>query len=463
MTAEFDCVHQGTAAEPRPNKNDRLAAALCYGSLPVLPFVIPLIVLVSHTRTRFQHCHAVQSLAFAGSMTLFWIAMLLAAGILGSTIPVIGWLAGIILLGLMPITWMIAVALALWAAWQAWRGHNVSLPLLTKFLNIQERRKGSVAAGAQRLRDGTARVLGSTVSVASQLMTGTQTLLASNLSADLNKLLQAMVQGSASIYDKAMDTNYLDPLMRPDMGGSYHRLFDGGHTIAGAIRAARDASPDDNIIQEALGAVQGLLRDGTTPRGLPLANWDKGTFDSVASSLESTFGIPKNWFYDLNTYDAAELIGSVVAVIALVFGWNRADTEAFAKLVGAMGLSAVMSANPLLLVVTVVALARSLQKARQTGEFAEFVEGQLKGGLGAGATLSAIALVGVAGGPAGLTLLVGITTAILVNRVTKNLSIVDMSRVVAKHALAAAKEIRVAVQRQGIGSVDSLSDVQTSG
>ena len=324
------------------------------------------------------------------------------------------------------------------------------------------RRTEDAAAGAQRLRDGTTRVLeatASTASIASQLMAGTQTLLASNLSRDLNHLLQAMVKGSATIYDKAMDANYLDPLLRSELGGSYHRLFDGGHTLGGAIRAARDASPDDTVMEETLGAIQGLLRDGTTPRGLPLANWDKSTFDSVAGSLESTFGIPKSWFYDLNTYDAAELLGGTVGAIALIFGWNRADTETFAKLVGSMGLSAAMSANPLLLLVTVVALARSVHKARQTGEYAEFVDGQLKGGISAGATLSAIALVGIAGGPAGLALLVGITTAILVNRTTENLSLVAMSRVVAKQAVAAAKEARAMAERQAGGLVDSLSAV----
>ena len=327
----------------------------------------------------------------------------------------------------------------------------------TASLSQGARRRTEDVAAAQRLRDGTTRVLTATSSVASQLMAGTQTLLASNLSVDLNYLLQAMIKGSATIYDKAMDANYLDPLLRSDLGGSYHRLFDGGHTLGGAFKAARDASPDDTVMQETLGAVQGLLRDGTTPRGLPLANWDKGTFDSMAGSLESTFGIPKSWFYDLNTYDAAELLGGTVGAIALIFGWNRADTETFAKLVGSMGLSAAISANPLLLVVTVVALARSVHKARQTGEYAEFVDGQLKGGFSAGATLSAVALVGIAGGPAGLALLVGITTAVLVNLATDNLSPVAMSRVVAKHAVAAAKEARAMAKRQACGLVDSLA------
>ena len=53
-----------------------------------------------------------------------------------------------------------------------------------------------------------------------------------------------------------------------------------------------------------MGTLQGLLRDVSTPRGLPLANWDKATFDQVAGTLESNFHIPKDWFYDqTNTYD----------------------------------------------------------------------------------------------------------------------------------------------------------------
>ena len=304
------------------------------------------------------------------------------------------------------------------------------------------------AATAQRVRAGSRSALDATASVASQIMAATQSFLASNLSQDLNSLLEGMVKGSATIYDKAMDANYLNPLLRPDLGGSYHRLFDGGHTISGAISAARDASPDDNIIQEALGTVQGLLRDGTTSRGLPLANWDKSTFDSVAGALESTFRIPKDWFYDLNTYNAAELLGSAVGTVAVVFSWNRADTEAFAKLVGGMGLSVAISANPLLLVVTVVALARAFQNARQKDEYAEFADGLLKGGIGVGTTLTAVAIVGVAGGPAGAALLVGLTASILVNAATKRVSVVEISQFAAKRAVTVAAEARAAAERQ---------------
>ena len=292
------------------------------------------------------------------------------------------------------------------------------------------------------------RGAGTAASAIAMLSESAQGLLASSLSSDLNGLIQNMVEGSATIYDKAMDAEYI----ATHVGGAYHRLFDGGHTIAGAFNAARGAAPDDNIIQEAMGTVQGLLRDGSTPRGLPLANWDKATFDHVAGVLESDFHIPKSWFYDLNTYDAAELLGGTIGIVALTLNWKRADTESFARLVGSMGISAAISTNPLLLVITVVALAKAFHRAHETGEYAEFVDGALKGGVGAGATLTAVSLVGVAGGPAGAAVLVGLTTGVLVHVATKNVSVVQISQFVAEQLPAATAEAQEAAFNSSISS-----------
>ena len=135
-------------------------------------------------------------------------------------------------------------------------------------------------------------------------------------------------------------------------------------------------------------------------------------------------------------------------MVALAFNWNRADTETFARLVGGMGVSAAISANPLLLVVTVVALAKAFHKAHQTGEYAEFVDGQLKGGAGAGATLAAVSLVGVVGGPAGAALLAGLAAGVLVNMASKNVSLVQVSQVMAQNVTAAATEARNMAKQQ---------------
>ena len=298
-------------------------------------------------------------------------------------------------------------------------------------------------AAVNRVTTGSRKALDSAIPLASGLLATTQGLLASALSKDLNALVQSMVKGPATIYDKAMDAEYLTTYI----GGGNHRIFDGGHTILGAIKAVRDASPDDTIIEEAMGFLEGIFRDMTTPKGLPLANWDKATYDQVAGLLQSNFGIPKDWFYDLNSYDAAELLGGVIGVVATALCWDRADTEDFAKLVGGMGVSAAMSANPLLLIVTIVALAKAFHKAHQTGEYAEFVDGHLKGGIGAGTSLVAASQIGVIGGPAGLALLVGLSAGVLVNMATKKVSVVQIGQFIAESATVAATETKSLANR----------------
>lgn len=306
---------------------------------------------------------------------------------------------------------------------------------------VQEASKKASALGtetAERLKAKSKIGRDATTSAANVIFSTTQAMLANGLSSEINDLVQNMVAGSPTIYDKAMDAEFI----ATHIGGAQHRLFDGGHTIIGAFRAGHAASPDDNIIQEAMGTIQGLLRDVSTPSGLPLANWDYETYQRVAETLESNFHIPKSWFYDLNTYDAADLLGGAIGIVAVIFHWNRGDTEEFAKLVGGMGLSAVLSANPLLLIVTVVAMARAFHIAHRSGEYAEFVDGQFKGVVGAGATIGAVSLVGIAGGPWGVALITGLVVGILVNQALKDVSIVQVSEVVAKQAITTASEAK---------------------
>ena len=286
-----------------------------------------------------------------------------------------------------------------------------------------------------------------------------QPLLTGDLAPTINRLVSAAAAGPTTIYDKAMDASYLDPLMRSGMGGGYHRLFDGGHTILGATRAARAASPDDTIIQEALGTMQGLLRDASTPRGLPLATWDKATFDTVAQTLDSTFGIPKRWLYEINTYDAADLLGASVGVLSVLFAWNRADTEAFARLAASVGLSAAVSLNPLLLLVTVAALARAFHKARQGDTVEYLLEGGVKGAVVSGATLSAMALVGAASGPVALSLLVGVTAGAVVSAATQNVSVVAVGRFVTSQTARLLIEAREGIA----GPVQSSTTAAAAG
>ena len=299
----------------------------------------------------------------------------------------------------------------------------------------------SAASGSQQALDSTAAVSreawkSASVSAAG-LMSVTQGILASTISADLDSMLAGLAKGPATIYDKAMDAGYL----ATNIGGGNHRLFDGGHTIAGAFQAVRGASTEESIIQEGLGFVQGMFRDLTTSKGLPLANWDKATYDQVAGFMESRLYVGRDWFYDLNSYTSAELVGGSIGILAVVFQWNRADTESFSRMVGSMGVAAVISANPLLLVIMVVAFARAFQRARMDRQYGDLVDGSVRGAVVATLTIFAVAQVAMVGGPVSLSFLVGLVVGILANKAVSHLSVPEISRFLAERAKAAAVEV----------------------
>lgn len=315
-------------------------------------------------------------------------------------------------------------------------------------------------AAALRVKSGSRTAWDVTTSIATTLVGTTQGILSLRLSEGLNELLQNMVNRSASIYDGAIDSGDL----ASQVGAADSvRPLEGGQTILEAARSSGGASPEDGIVREALGAVQGLFRGVTPIGGLPFANWDGATFDRAASGLESAFHIPKRWFYDLSAYDAAELLGGAIGAVALTFSWSRAQTETFARLVGGLGLSATVSANPLLLIVTVVALAKAFHKANVTGEHAELVDGQLRGGVGAGATLSAVALVGAAGGPTGAAVLAGLTAGVLANRMARRVSVAQISRFLAGKTNVIAAEARTVIAQQRVDSSEKYVFLQATG
>lgn len=234
----------------------------------------------------------------------------------------------------------------------------------------------------------------------------------------LNGWLQEMVKGAPTIYDRAMDSNFIST----GIGGGDQRLFDGGHSIMGAFQAARNASPDDSISEEAAGLLQALARDATTPRGLPLVTWDQETFNGLADNL-GRVGIPRAWLRDMVSYDAVELIGASLGVLAVALNWNNEDVEQFSQIVGSMGLAAVAGANPLLLIVTVVALGRAFHTARKTGDYKEFTDGLARGGICTGAVLL---VTGMMGGPAVVVLLTGICVGIVAQQTLQNVSFVEI-------------------------------------
>ena len=149
--------------------------------------------------------------------------------------------------------------------------------------------------------------------------------------------------------------------------------------------------------------------------------------DSVASESYTLVNleISRSWLNDLASYNVLGLIAGSIGILAVALNWNNDDIEEFSSLVGSIGLSAAVSGNPLMLITTVVALARAFHVARKSGDWKEFSDGLAKGGICTGAVLLTTSLMS---GPTVVVLLSGLCVGILAHQATKNVSFVEIGQ-----------------------------------
>ncbi|MEW6278564.1 MAG: hypothetical protein AB1758_08090 [Candidatus Eremiobacterota bacterium] len=193
------------------------------------------------------------------------------------------------------------------------------------------------------------RILHRTADVAN----GANTLLATGLSRNLAGWFADRFNHNSNVYDRAIDAVY----NRTHVGGaSFHHILDGNHSLWGAFRAAHDALPHDSFWDEFKGAAEHLARDTCSVAGInPFFSLSPGTFRGLADTL----GVSRSWLGDMLTFNMPELIGAGLGVLPLALGWNRLGTERFAEMTATTALASVVSANPLLLAVSVTAAVRT--------------------------------------------------------------------------------------------------------
>ena len=216
-----------------------------------------------------------------------------------------------------------------------------------------------------------------------------QVALGQGLGQELNGWISKLTAGAPTIYDKAMDSVY----NATRIGGSLHRQFDGGHTIIGAFRAARDAAPNDNILQELVGTSKGLLKDSVTPRGLPFVTWDQKIYDRAAQAVQQYLLIPKETFYRMTSWKVHSLLGGGFGLIDLTVHWKSGNVKLLSETAGRLIASAAMFKNGVLLLIALPALGKAVYEAVRQNKLNELVTGLLEAGLTVALASAVLALM----------------------------------------------------------------------
>ena len=236
-------------------------------------------------------------------------------------------------------------------------------------------------------------------------------LLAVPYGKQLEKFFSNIINETPTVYGKTIDKFYNET----HIGGALHRLFDQSHSPIDMWEKVKVAVKDDTKLDELKNYFIELGKDLQTPMGIPLHSiQDKASYDKLVSAISDKFLIKKSWLYDLQTVNLLEVFSTTLGVVALFFGWKKKDKEEFAELCASLGLAGAVGANPLLLIIALVSLAKSYTQNKNKNKFKK---GTLRGFVGMGsfimtASLFSSPLIGI---------IIGLAVAISVKKSLKKL------------------------------------------
>jgi uncharacterized membrane protein len=126
------------AEDPAANTDDRLIALLAYATQAFIPFIMPIIILLSESSKNrpFQRFHAVQSLALTCLVVAVGVFVSISTAVL-QVIPVLGFVVGIAVFCLTPIAYLMFLVAIFYYGYQAYQGKRFAIPGLTTFLQDQ--------------------------------------------------------------------------------------------------------------------------------------------------------------------------------------------------------------------------------------------------------------------------------------------------------------------------------------
>ncbi len=180
----------------------------------------------------------------------------------------------------------------------------------------------------------------------------------------------------ATVASKAMDAEYL----RTHIGGGWHRLSDGGHTLAGSWNAVHESLPDLSALDQIGTWANEYWKDLITTRGMPIVALER--VDEVS-----------DYFKHLDTVNVAQFLGGELIGVSIYCNWN--DPAKLVASAASTECSGIVYANVVAPLVSLIALGRAvyLLKQSEQDDLRDLIAPALKGLTRGGASVLLISVV----------------------------------------------------------------------
>jgi hypothetical protein len=175
---------------------------------------------------------------------------------------------------------------------------------------------------------------------------------------------------------RAMDYEYL----RTHIGGGWHRLYDGGHSLAGSWKAVRETLPDLSALEHLGTWANEYWKDFVTTRSMPIVTLDHALYI-------------KDYFKHLDCVNLAQDMGGGFVGVSIYCNWNEPN-----KLVASAAssdCSGFVHANIVAPLVSLIALGRAyyLLKQSEQDDLRDLIRPALQGLTRSGATILLITVI----------------------------------------------------------------------
>jgi len=219
-------------------------------------------------------------------------------------------------------------------------------------------------------------------------LSGAGSLAAFLATPELARWSESITGAASTLRERALDAEHL----RAQLGGADQRLFEGGRDLFEAWRRARDGGAGaDTLAQDVIGSVLGLWTDLNAVQGLSAATLDRSGFDAWAKVLSASIpGVKPSYLSDLLSVDAFEVLSAGLGSLAVLLCLSRDDQQKLSEILGAMGITSIIAANPLMGLAVIAVAGYSYFKKRKID-----LKSMAKGAAIAGVSAAVFAALGM--------------------------------------------------------------------